>query len=279
MKSILREPLLHFLLIGALLFLVYSLLNTEESKNNIAIDQGVVNELIAKWKLTTDQNPALNDIKELVTEYIEQEVLYREALLMGLDKDDDAIKQLLAQKMLLLSGDLGKSLQPDEETLKMYFDQNRENYKRTSLYSFEQVFFDDTKRLNALEDAEDALNSSNPQGLGDSSLFVSKFMNADLNELEKDFGMSFTKALDTIDLNKWSGPIHSVFGVHLVYISGKKANGYYEYKDILKQISLDYSRDATNYYKREFIAFLLRDYTIDFDLKNIELKKVLDEAY
>ena len=80
MKKILREPLLHFLLIGALLFLVYGAVNTEQNENDILIDDNLINELAAKWELKRNRQPNLQELTGLIEQYIEQEVLYQEAI-------------------------------------------------------------------------------------------------------------------------------------------------------------------------------------------------------
>jgi len=85
MKKILKEPLLHFLLIGAFLFLVYNVVNTEQNEDEIIIDDNLINELGAKWELKRNRQPSLQELKGLLDQYIEQEVLYREALTMNLD--------------------------------------------------------------------------------------------------------------------------------------------------------------------------------------------------
>ena len=89
MKKILKEPLIHFLLIGALLFLVYGMVNTEKDETEIAIDDNLINELAAKWELKRSRQPTLAEINGMVEKYIEQEILYREALAMNLDHNDE----------------------------------------------------------------------------------------------------------------------------------------------------------------------------------------------
>ena len=93
MKRIIKEPLFQFLLIGLGLFLFYNLVNTEEAENEIVIDTFLINELAAKWKMKRTREPSLQEIKGLVESYIEQEVLYREALAMNLDHNDEIIKR------------------------------------------------------------------------------------------------------------------------------------------------------------------------------------------
>ena len=112
MKRIISEPLFQFLTIGALLFFVYGLINTEESRNEIVVDTNLINELVAKWELKRNRQPSLQELKGLVNQYIEQEVLYREALAMNLDHNDEIVKRRLAQKMEFLSDGLAELLQP-----------------------------------------------------------------------------------------------------------------------------------------------------------------------
>ena len=154
MKKILKEPLLHFLLIGAVLFLVYNLVNTEQKENEIIIDDNLINELAAKWELMRNRQPNLQELKSLVASFIEQEILYREALAMNLDHNDEIVKRRLAQKMEFISDELAEVLQPTEEMLKEYYEKNIENYTKPSVFTFKQVYFSQDKRTSAVEDAK-----------------------------------------------------------------------------------------------------------------------------
>jgi hypothetical protein len=133
MKRILKEPFIHFLLIGGLLFLLYGMLNKERDESEIVIDDNLVNELVAKWELKRNRQPTFEELENLIDEYIQQEVLYKEALVMKLDHNDEIVKRRLAQKMEFISDGLTESLQPTKEMLMAYYEKNKAIIKRILL--------------------------------------------------------------------------------------------------------------------------------------------------
>ncbi len=279
MKKILKEPLLHFLLIGVALFLIYGALNNEKNKNEILIDDNLINELSAKWQLKRNRNPSLNELKGLVDQFIEQEVLYREALDLNLDKNDEIVKRRLAQKMEFISDGMAETLQPTRDMLVVYYQDHIENYKRSSVYSMELVYFNEDKRSNALEDAKKALRSAKPQELGDHISLSSQYTDVSADKIARDYGTAFAKALDSLPTAQWTGPVYSGFGIHIVYISERENAGYYSFDEVDEKVNVDYNYKATNDFKTELITALLKNYTLHFEIENKELKAALNEAF
>lgn len=275
MKKILKEPLIHFLLIGAALFLVYNLVDTGQNKNEILIDENLINELAAKWELTRNRPPSLQELKGLFDQYIEQEILYREALAMNLDHNDEIVKRRLAQKMEFLSDGLIEAFQPTDEMLAVYYEENKEDYTKPSIYTLQQVYFSLDKRQLAFEDAKSALTSQHPEELGDNISLSAQYANADALRIARDFGSAFAATLDTLPIGKWTGPIYSGLGVHLVYISNREPAGYYTFIEVAGKVNVDYNFKATNDFKKELISSLLKNYTISFDLDDNKLKQEL----
>jgi hypothetical protein len=279
MKRIIREPLVQFLTIGALLFFLYGLISTEKSRNEIVVDTNLINELAAKWELKRNRQPSLQELKGLVKQYIEQEVLYREALEMNLDHNDEIVKRRLAQKMEFLSDGLAESLQPTEEMLITYYEENRENYKKLPIYTLEQVYFSEVKRVNVFEDAKSALKSENPEELGDNISLSSQYTTVSALKIARDYGSAFATALDSLPIGEWTGPIYSGFGVHIIYIKEKKPAGYFTFNEVAEKVNVDYNYEASNDFKKELIASLLKNYTININLDDNALNKELNEKY
>lgn len=279
MKRILREPLLQFLLIGAGLFLLYNMVSTKQIENEIVVDNNLINELAAKWELKRNRGPNLQELKGLVGQYIEQEILYREALAMNLDHNDEIVKRRLAQKMEFLSDELAEILQPTEEMLKEYFQKNKENYTKPSVFTFKQVYFSEDKRTSAVEDAKRILEVEHPENLGDHLSLPSHYTNTNARKISIDFGYVFAEALDTLPLGKWTGPVRSGYGVHLVFIEDRKPSGLYAFKEVANKVNVDYNFHASNEFKKELIASLLNNYKISFQLNDSELKEVLSESF
>lgn len=278
MKRLLKEPLFHFLIIGTLMFLVYGLLNPQPTKNEISVDDNLVNELIAKWELQRSRQPTTEELADLVEQTIEQELMYQEALAMNLDHNDEIVKRRLAQKMEFISNNMSEALQPTDEILKQYYENQKENYKKPSYYSLKQVFFNENRK-SAEADALQALKSDSPEILGDPSLLPNSYTNESALKIARDFGGMFETSLPSAPLNKWYGPLKSEYGYHLVNVSERKSPGYYSFEEVKDKIAVDYNFDAGNEFKKELIASLLKNYTVHLDIKNKDLKAILDEKY
>lgn len=279
MKKIFKEPLIHFLLIGAALFLVYKTVDTGQNENEILIDNNLINELAAKWELTRDRPPNLKELKGLLSQYIEQEIFYREALAMNLDHNDEIVKRRLAQKMEFISDGLAEALQPTEELLATYYQEHKDNYAKPPIYSMRQVYFRQDKRESAFKDAENALQMEHPEEFGDKISLNAQYKHVTSLRIARDFGSAFVATLNTLPLGRWTGPVYSGLGVHLVYISDKKPAGFYTFAEVKDKVITDYNFKATNDFKKELISSLLKNYNIIFDLDDSVLKEELDENF
>jgi hypothetical protein len=274
-KNIIREPLIHFLLLGAGLFLVYSIVNNRQSKDEIVIDNYIINDLSAKWEMQWKREPSSAELKKLIDLYIDQEILYREALSMNLDHNDEIIKRRLAIKMEFISDELAESLQPSKEALMEYYEKHKQSYAKPPVYTFTQVYF----HASNVNDAIKALKSEDPTNFGDPLSLPSHYQSADAMKISIDFGKAFSQSLDTIELRKWSGPIPSGYGKHIVYIEDKQSSGFYTYDEVAADVILDYNFEASNDFKEELINSLLKGYKIRFDLDDSKLKQELIESY
>jgi hypothetical protein len=228
MKKWLKEPLLHFLIIGAMIFTLFSIVNKEESTvsgNKIVVSTADVERLSANWSKRWNRLPTETELQGLVESYIREEVYYREALALGLDQDDTILRRRLMQKMEFLTNDLAELNQPDEAALNKYFLDNQEKYELPARVSFTHIYFSLDKRgAKVVEDAKNVLSGLNalraPE-LGDSFMMQHDFVQETSFEVERLFGRGFAKELFTLGKNTWQGPIESGYGLHLVRISEK----------------------------------------------------------
>lgn len=274
MKKFLKEPLFHFLLIGTLLFGLFYIINPSEDKEEIIIDTELVSELVAKWGQKRNRQPTMNEIRGLISEYLEQEIFYREALKMNLDHNDEIVKRRLAQKMQFISDELAETLQPTEEMLIDYYETNKDNYKKPAIFSLEQVYFSPDKRTDATNDAKKLLATNNIPSKVDRLSLPQSYQNTSGTKIAIDFGTRFASSIDTLPLNKWQGPIISGLGVHLVKINSKEPAGHFAYNEVAREVSIDYNFDANNKFKNDLLNALLENYNVVYDL---ESKELMDE--
>jgi hypothetical protein len=226
MKKWYKEPLLHFLIIGALIFVVFSIVNKDEidvSGNKIVVTAAEIERLSANWSKKWNRPPTETELKGLVESYVKEEVYYREALALGLDQNDTILRRRMMQKMEFLSNDLAELNQPDEAALNKYFLDNQDKYELPARVSFTHIYFSFDKRgAKVVEDAKSVLaglNALRAPELGDSFMMQYDFVQETPFEVERLFGKGFSEELFTSETNTWLGPIRSGYGFHLVRIS------------------------------------------------------------
>jgi hypothetical protein len=225
-RRLVREPLVHFLVLGGLLFGAYYFLNGEtpnSDSNRIVVDVAQVASIVATFQRTWLRPPTQEELGRLVEDRIKEEILYREALALGLDRDDLVIRRRLRQKMEFINTDLTDPGPPNEAELQAYLGANMNRFRSTERLSFTQVYLkeDDqegaTKLLQQL--AGHPPSERELEKLGDASLLPGAMERADRQELGRVFGSDFAAELLSAPLKKWSGPYVSPYGLHLVYVS------------------------------------------------------------
>lgn len=247
-----KEPLLHFLLIGALLFGLYSLVNPEDSSvsdNRIVISVGDIERLSANWAKKWQRPPTETELQGLIDSYIREEVYYREALALGLDQNDTVLRRRMMQKMEFLSDDLADLREPDEATLKQYFYDNRNKYLLPEMVSFTHVYFSFDKHGDQiLETSEHVLadlkTAASPvlraPEKGDSFMLQYDFTLEARFEIIRLFGQDFAEQLFKLEKGFWQGPLMSGYGLHLVRINDKVEASMPEFAVVMKKVSTDW---------------------------------------
>jgi peptidyl-prolyl cis-trans isomerase C len=226
--KILNEPLLHFLFIGACLFGLYAWFNPDamQSDKRIVVDQGQVNSLVMRFQRVWQRGPTKQELQGLIEDYVIEEIYYREALAMGIDKDDPVIRRRLRQKMETYTDNLATTLAPSEDELNRYLQQHPDKFKTQSRYSFQQVYINtdiSEDQLQAkLTSTQNALQSGESVD-GDSAMLPASFTDADAFAIDRTFGQGFAAQLDTLKLNQWSSPLQSGLGLHFVMLSARQA--------------------------------------------------------
>jgi peptidyl-prolyl cis-trans isomerase C len=232
LKRRLREPLLHFLLIGVALFAVYAYTQRGrggfESSKQIALSLDELRQMDMYFESQWHRPPTPTEFQAMVEDKVREEVLYREALAMGLDKDDTIVKRRMAQKMQFLAEDVAAAHEPSTAELKAWFEKNSSKFALPSRYSFRHLYFSPDKRgKNAQGDAAKALakiagqpeDSKLAAASGDSFMFQDYYGDRTPEAIAKEFGPQFAVALEKLKPGSWQGPVESGYGWHLVYVN------------------------------------------------------------
>ena len=227
----LREPLIHFLLIGAVLFAAYGYMQRGrggvESSKQIQLTVDDLAQLILIFQAQWRRDPTPDEISRLVESKIQEEVLYREGLAMGLDKDDTIVKRRMAQKLQFLAEDVATAHEPSTAELKAWYEKNRDKFALPSRVGFRHLYFSPDRRgQHARDDAVNALSKLAGQSqdakvagsLADPFMFQDYYRDRAPDYLGKEFGPQFAQAIAKLAPGSWQGPIESGFGWHLVFV-------------------------------------------------------------
>jgi len=233
MRRLLREPLLHFLLIGAGLFLLYNALNRGQSDapREIVISEARVEALAENFATVWMRPPTAVELKGLIDDYVAEEVYYREAVAMGLDQDDTVIRRRLRQKMEFISEDVAAATEPTDAQLQAYLEQHADKFALPATLTFQQVYLSAERRGEAVRaDAEKLLaelqagrGPADPAEAGDATLLPATMEAASPQVIANTFGEEFARQIDEAPVGQWSGPIESGFGLHLVKVDERVA--------------------------------------------------------
>lgn len=231
MKRLVREPLVHFLLLGALLFAGYAYFDRGrggvEPSKQIRLSLDDLGQLAMLFQSQWKRDPSPDEFARMVETKAQEEVLYREGLAMGLDKDDTIVKRRMAQKMQFVAEDVTAARTPTSAELKAWFEKNTDKFQEPPRVSFRHLYFAPDKRgTRARDDAVDALAklSGQPEDarlaatMADPFMFQEYYRDRAPGYLGKEFGPKFALALPKLPTGSWQGPVESGFGWHLVYV-------------------------------------------------------------
>ncbi|NOQ49568.1 MAG: hypothetical protein GQ553_02755 [Nitrosomonadaceae bacterium] len=228
LHTLIREPLLHFLVIGAGLFFLFAQINDSdvEINNRITITQDDLNRLATIWLKRSGRPPSAQEREQQLEYYIREQVLYREAMAMGLDQGDVIVRRRLAKKMEYLFNDLSVIPEPTETELTLFLSTHTSKFIRPGTLSFSQIYLDPTQHKHEInKDAKQLLEQLKGTtseidiiNLGDRSLLPYEFHNERRSEITSMFGAEFANQVFTLPINSWQGPITSEYGVHLIYV-------------------------------------------------------------
>ena len=229
MRKLLREPLIHFLVLGAMLFLVFDLAPETDrpGERRIVVTAGQVEQLAAQFSRTWLRPPTPDELEGLVERYVRSEIYYREALAMGLGQDDPYVRNRLALKLEVLLDDLSAEAEPADAQLARFLNDHAERFAEPERLSFRQVYLNPAQHADTAAEAQRLLellrDGADPGALGDVSMLIPGLDAASPDEIARQFGEDFAGALQALAPAAWSGPVRSPFGLHLVLITQRQA--------------------------------------------------------
>ncbi len=223
LPQLLREPLLHFFAIGGLIFLLFVAVNDsrETPADVIVVTPARIDRLAAGFRSVWKRMPTDDELDALIEEHVREEVYYREALALGLDRNDTIVRRRLRQKMEFLADTGADFLEPAAGELEAYLAANEQTFRLGPRLAFEQIYLGETPGQATITRSLSALRSdpvTDPSTLGEPTLLPAQLGLSPPNAIDGVFGQGFFELLAELPPGVWAGPVASGYGVHLVRI-------------------------------------------------------------
>ena len=282
-NKLLREPLLHFSVLGACLFALFAWTADDamQAPDDILVDATRIDTLKTQFQRVWKRNPTQEELPKLIKDWVREEVLYREGLALGLDKNDPLLRQRIVQKMGFISEEF---VEPsiNHTELAQWFAKNVENYYIDPSFSFRQLYINPSNGSATLDARAEELKRAVSYGEmpeGDQTLLPAALENASLVDIRRTFGEAFTKSLSNIAVGEWVGPIMSGYGAHLVYINSFQEQRVPELNEVRKVVERDYQEEQSRAMKDRLYMELHKRYNIIYEegLALAQTDSTLDE--
>jgi hypothetical protein len=265
LKAGLREPLTHFLLIGALLF-GGGLVVEAQKRPVIVVNTQDVAQMAEYWELQSQRPPTRDELAAMVRERVDEEILAREAQRLGLDRDDLIIRRRLAQKMAFAGEDVVPIPEPSARTLEAFYDRTRQTYAEPAHLALRHVYFSEERtegdpRLAARAALDTARQGQTP--VGDPFMLSLTYADVSATELLRDYGPEFARAAETAPLGTWIGPVASPFGWHVVRVETRRPARIPPLQDVKSEVRDAYMAEQRQAANAGFMAKLRQRYRIE----------------
>ncbi len=286
--KLLKEPLVHFLTLGALLFSSYGLLNRNAAPapGRIVISQAQIAALVANFTLLQQRPPTREELKGLIQAQVRGEVYYREALALGLDKDDAIIRRRLEQKMEFISDDLAAQAKPTDAELNAYLQAHPDKFRVEPQFTFRQLYLNPEKHgTNLAGDATQLLAKINQPGgdagwaaMGDPFPLDKSSTAMPAGAITNQFGEAFATKLGGLQPGHWQGPVESSFGMHLVCISARTESRLPALAEVRDAVRREWEEAQRLEANKKFYQELLKRYTVTIEPPAAAQEKRVAEA-
>jgi PPIC-type PPIASE domain len=231
LRRLASEPLVQFLVIGALLFAGYELLRgrklAEDTPETIVVTEGRLAQIAEIFARTWQRPPTADELRGMVDTFVREEIYYREGLKLGLDQDDTVLRRRIQQKMEFLMEPAEADLTPADGLLETYLADHRDAYRLPAQVAFTQVYFD-PDRPDAESEASKALallrgsDPPPPDTLGDRTMLPAAMPLTSSARIAGTIGPEFAAAIEAAPVGEWTGPLRSAFGWHLVHVDERE---------------------------------------------------------
>ncbi|MCJ8318919.1 MAG: peptidylprolyl isomerase [Colwellia sp.] len=273
LNKLIKEPLIHFLIISLIIFFIYDATNTTQIDSyNVIISEGRIEQLTNEILSVKSRLPVAKEIDIAIESFALNEIYLREARELGLHQGDKIIERRLRQKMEYLLDEMASIQQPNKDELNRFYQDNIDRYKTPLTYSFTQIYISidrSKKQLTQHLKTQQQLIAQGNSPRADPSMLPQQVSHQSSQQIEHTFGELFIVELDELAVNTWSHPIDSGLGKHLVFIKEKIAPMVKPLLSIKEDVTSDWQYEQRKIFKQVYEDELMRRYNIEIHLPKV----------
>jgi hypothetical protein len=271
LRKLLGEPLLHFLVIGIALFGIHRWVSPRDSGGgHIVITQGIIDDLVTQHVAARGREPSPTELNHLIESYVRDEILYREGVRLGLERDDIVVKRRVRQKIEMIAEEDASTRTPTDAELSAYLATNHARFVQPAVLTFEQVFIGQSRSgpgvVQVAAVTRDALRrGANAEELGQPTLLPRRMTQTPADLVARDFGASFAAALETAPLGEWVGPIDSSFGAHYVRVADRTPAAAPALSEVRERVVREWENDRRQRARNDAYTKLRGQYDVSIE--------------
>ncbi len=273
-KRLVKEPLLHFLLLALVIFAAYGVLGRwqTDKPDSIVVSAVKIEQLAAIFARTWQRPPTDAELKGLIDDFVKEEIYVREATALGLDNDDTVIRRRLRLKMEFMNDAGADALVPSDADLDGYLKAHPDEFKVEPMMAFQQVFLNPDqhgsridRNAAAILTALRATPAPDAATLGDGTLLPHELPLTGKSSISQIFGLEFAEALDEAAVGEWTGPVASGFGLHIVRVSERKAGRHPALNEVRDAVAREWANAKRKEHEDARINELLKRYHVTIE--------------
>lgn len=259
----LRDPLVIFLVAGAGIFIASDWLGEDAIPYTIEVQPQDMQRLNDQWSMQMRRPPTEVELAGLLEQFVKEEIYYREAQRLSLDRNDTIVRRRMVQKLTFLTEDIATATPLDDNGLKAYYEAHKSDYQVPKRFSFRHRYFSNDRRADARADATTALNDAN-QG-GDPFMLQRDYAQRSAREIGDLFGRNFAAAISTLTPEEqWQGPLESAYGWHAVLITDTTAERIETFDEVRERVVSDAQSDARKEANESYFSELKSRYDVQY---------------
>lgn len=274
LKRLLKEPLLHFLLLALLIFAGYGLIgvDADDKPDSIVVTTPKIEQMATMFTKTWQRPPTADELKGLIDDHVKEEILVRQALELGLDRDDTVVRRRLRQKMEFLNAADAEALTATDTELDAYLKANPDAFRIDPMLAFQQIFLNPQRHGEAIEQNAAAIlgvllrqPATDPASLGDASLLPPELPLTNKTSIGQTFGADFAEKLDKVPVGQWTGPVDSGFGLHLIRVLERVPGRVPALDEVRDAVAREWANAKRSELEDQRFAELLQRYVVSIE--------------